>query len=89
MENETMYAIITDDRSGETLAQYTLKGADPLDARYWADHYLTEEGGYRTIDEGEGDIPSGCADITCTIQEEPGSVVCWESESFFLNTEEY
>lgn len=84
-----MLAIITDDHSGETLATYTLEGSGPLCTRYWAEHHLNEEGGYQSIADDDGYVPTGCADITCTIQEIPGSAVCWSSESFFLAVEEY
>lgn len=68
-----MNAIITDDRSGDELARYTLQGADILDCDIYAERYAETMG--FSLDIQEAIVLKGCADFTVTLQDEPGSVV--------------
>lgn len=80
-----MFAVITDDRSGEELARYTLQDADILDCDIYAEKYADDMG--FGIEFSYHTAPLGCADFTVTLQEEPGSVVCWNSQSYFMGME--
>lgn len=80
-----MYALITDDRSGEELARYALADADLLDCDLYAERYASEID--YSLAQPDGYIITGCADFTVTLQEDPGSVICWNSKSYFLEVE--
>ena len=74
-----MYAVIEVD--GQQEAIYTLTEWDLLDCDIYAQRYA-EQIGYALIPSGmPGNVCS--ADVYVILQEEPGSVVCWNSASYF------
>ena len=81
----SFYAIITDDTTGDELARYVLADADLLDCDLYADRYANESG--FSLDTSEGHVFTGCADFTVTLQEEPGAVCCWTSQSYYIAAE--
>ena len=84
-KGQTVYAIITDDSSGEELARYALQDADILDCDIYAEKYADAIG--FSIDESGGIVPNGLGDFTVTLQDEPGYVVCWNSQSYCMGAE--
>ena len=84
-----MIAVITHDREGsEVQWQYTLKDDDLVDTRQYAQMYADECG--IPLSKADGYVPNGCGDFTVTIYCNPadiGSIVCWDSESFFFDSE--
>lgn len=76
-----MFAIITDDHSGEELARYELGPTDLLEPDTYAMRHCEET--EQRISPKTGYCPVGCCDFTVTLQEEPGSFHCWTSESYF------
>jgi len=80
-----MFAVITDDHTGETLMVRELKDNELLHNVTFAHEYAASVG--RDVAPADGYIPTGCADFTVTLQDEPGSVRCWNSQSYFFNEE--
>lgn len=86
-----MYIHITDDHTGEVLHTSRLSDDTILDCEQLLADYLQREGGYQTIASDAGYVPLGCADVSVTISEnpDPHHVVCFTSQSFFLDHAEY
>ncbi len=82
-----MFAVITADYSGEALACYKLADVDLLDCDLYAKRYADEQGLELDIQPG-AHVPTGCADFTVTLQDEPGAVRCWNSQSYFIAAQE-
>jgi len=80
-----MYAVITDDHTGETLMLLALGDNDLLDPNLYAHEYAASVD--MEVAPADGYIPTGCADFTVTLQDEPGAVRCWNSQSYFFNEE--
>jgi hypothetical protein len=81
-----MYAIIKD-RHGHELNRLILEPDAPLEpdvyARIYADNY-----GFEPLGDCPWHvIPDGCEDFSVTIQEEPGSVICWKSANYLIGEE--
>jgi hypothetical protein len=73
--------ITIEGQHGDVLYQRKLEGHETL----WLTHYVEEwcrENDLRI--EHDGTVPLGCGDITATLAEEPGSVCCWNAQSYFV-----
>lgn len=82
----TYYAIIIDDRSGEEVERHTLDKHDILDCDIWARAYASSL--ERELHETTKHVPTGCADFTVTLTQQPGGVRNWDSKSYFLEDKE-
>jgi hypothetical protein len=81
-----MFLHITCDQSGHTLLSRKLRGAEILDcdlyaAQFAADHFDA------ALDMRGGHVPAHCGDFTVELADNPGTGVCWTSQSYFLETE--
>lgn len=83
---ESMFVLVTDDRDGAELLKRKLADDELLDCDLYAQEYAQQSG--FELHQSDGYIPTGCADFTVTIQREPGSVVCWNSKSYFIKSGE-
>ena len=82
---EKMYAVITD-INGTIDAMYTLGENDVLDCDVYAGMYAKAIG-YDVTPSGLSAAHT-VGDFFVTLQEEPGSVICWNSAGYFINCEE-
>jgi hypothetical protein len=75
-----MYAYIFDSKDGELLETYVAE--DDLSPITYANMYA--ESVDCTVNDA-GHVPDGCGDIDVKIAEEPYSVRCWTSRSYYLS----
>lgn len=77
-----MFAII-EDSEGREQARYILTDDDLLDCDIYAERFSNEIG----YDLEPSSMPGNMcgAHYYVILQEEPGSVICWSSASYFLN----
>lgn len=74
-----MYAYIFDSRDGELLETYVAE--DDLSPITYA-HRYADQCDCSIVQDGK--VPYGCGDIDVKIADEPFSVCCWNSASYFL-----
>lgn len=75
-----MYAYVFDPKDGELLQTYVAE--DDLSPCTYANMYAAEND--CSIDD-DGFVPDGSGDIEVRVAEEPYSVRCWASQSYYLN----
>jgi hypothetical protein len=83
-----MYLQITNDQTGEVMHKRKLEGHEILDcdafaARFAADYYGAE------LSKETGRVFTGSADFTVELAECPGSAVCWNIKSYYLDPETF
>lgn len=81
-----MHALILNQHGIEE-ARYPVADADTLDPNTYADLFAASMGIELEPSKPGALIPDGCEDYRVTIQEEPGSVVCWASRNYIIAPE--
>lgn len=82
-ENPSMFALVYD-RDGQEQARWPMKGDDLLDPDTYAQRFAALHGITLDGDKPGARIPDGCEHYRVTLQEEPGSVVCWTSRNYLI-----
>lgn len=81
-----MFALIYD-RNGQEQARWPIADHELLNPDVYAERYSTAIGYPLKGSKPEAIIPDGTEDYRVTLQEEPGSVVCWTSRNYLLMPE--
>ena len=76
-----MYAYVFDSKDGELLQTYVAE--EDWSPCTYANMYADEND--CVVDYTDGEIPDVSGDIVVRIAEEPYSVRCWASQSYYLN----
>lgn len=78
-----MYALIYDQHGNEQ-ARYNVANDDQLSPDTYAERFAFSIGYELEGSKPGALIPDGCEDYRVTIQEEPGSVICWTSRNYMI-----
>ena len=84
--DKTMNALVYD-RHGAEIARYAVRDEDTLSPDAYAERFGSAMGIELIPSKPGATIPDGCEDIRITIQEEPGSAVCWTSRNYLISAE--